>query len=484
MDEVCPHHRRLRRRSRPSGLLPAQSHLPLQHASQIQSIAVLPLANLSGDPSQDYFADGMTDELVTALAENRSLRVVSRTSVMRFKNSNRSLRDIASELGVDGILEGSVNRSGDHVHVNLQLIYAPTDTHVWAQSYDRDLKGALSLPKELSHAIASEAGVTSTPAKPQRQISPEAHDAYLQGRYYWFASNYQRSKEYFEKAIQLQPDYALAWDGLGDSYGASAVEGEVPSNAAFEKAHQYALKALELDDSLPEAHNSMAAYYFFNRWDWQKAEAEELRAIELNPNYAEARHLYSYILSAMNRNEESLQEQKRSTELDPFARPDALGAAYLRARQYDAAIAELRARAEIQHQNSYIQWLLSEAYRFKGMQKEAAQHAEEMFLAEGDKQSAEAVRRAAGRGDDAPLAEIFLKQDQERARKQYLSPIHLAYDYALLGRKEETLRALEDGFRERDPMLVFLQKWQAFDCLHSDPRYRALVAKMGLPPAY
>ncbi len=451
----------------------------------IHSLAVLPLTNLSGDPSQDYYADGMTDEMITALAQNRSLRVVSHTSVMQYKGASRPLREIAQALGVDGILEGSVNRSADHVHVNLQLIYAPSDTHVWAQSYDRDLNGALSLPEELSHTIASEAMVGSTPAKPQRQVSPEAHDAYLQGRYYWFAGNTERSKEYFEKAVRLQPDYAAAWSGLGDSYGASAVNGDVPPDAAFEKDKQYTLKALELDDSLPEAHNSMAAYYLFNRWDWRKAEAESLRAIELNPNYAEARHIHSYILAAMNRDDESLQEQKRSTELDPFGRPDALGAAYLRIRNYDAAIAELGVRAEILPQDPYIQWLLFEAYRYKGMNKEAAQQVQEIFRAEGDKQSAEAARRAVEQGGgEAALGLVFLRQDQARAGKRYLSPIHLAYDYAMLGRKEETLRELEHSFRERDPLLVFLQKWQAFDFLHSDPRYRALVVKMGLPPAY
>ncbi len=462
----------------------SQRIFALNRIGPIQSIAVLPLANLSGDPTQDYYADGITDELITALAQNRSLRLVSRTSAMQYKGVNRPLRDIARKLGVDGILEGSVNRSGNHVHVNLQLIYAPTDTHIWAQSYDRDLDGALLLPQQLSQTIASEVKVASAPSRAKRYISPEAHDAYLQGRYYWFGSNYERSKEYFEKAIQLQPDYALAWDGLGDSYGASAVAGQVLPQEAWSKGHAATLKALELDDSLPEAHNSMAAFYFFNRWDWHKAEAESLRAIELDPNYAEAHHIHSYILSAMNRDYESVQEQERSTELDPFARPEALGTAYLRARQYDAAINELRVRAEIQRQDPYIQFLLFEAYRFKGMKTEAGQRAEQVFLLAGDKQSAETFRRAWERAGEAAVGELFLKQDQHRARKQYLSPIHLAYDYALLGRKEETLRALEDCFRERAPLLVFLQKWRVFDFLHSDERYRALVHNIGLPPAY
>ena len=330
------------------GVLAGRDRLFGRHQiAPIHSIAVLPLVNLSGDPSQDYFADGMTDELITALAENRSLRVVSRTSAMQYKGVNKPLREIAQSLGVDGILEGSVNRSGNHVHVNLQLIYAPTDTHVWAQSYDRDLSGAMALPTELSQTIATEAKVSSALARVKRPVSPEAYDAYLQGRYYWFASNYERSKQYFEKAIGLQPDYAAAFSGLADSYCASAVSGDIPPNPAFEKDEQYALRALELDDSLPEAHTSIAAYYFFNRWDWQDAEAHELRAIELNPNDAEARHIHAHILTVMNRDDEAVREEARSAEIDPSAQTSELGMVLLHARQYDAAIAELRVRAEI-----------------------------------------------------------------------------------------------------------------------------------------
>lgn len=450
----------------------------------IHSLAVLPLTNLSGDPSQDYYADGMTDELITALAENHALRVVSRTSGMQYKGVNKPLREIAQALGVDGIMEGSVNRSGNNVHINLQLIYAPTDTHMWAQSYDRDPSGALLLPQEIAQIVASVAKVASAPTKVKRYVSPEAHDAYLRGRYIWFGGNMGRSREYFEKAIQLQPDYAAAWSGLSDTYGASAVMGEAPPKEAWPKEYTAAVKALELDDSLAEAHNSMAAFYFFNAWDWKRAEAEELRAIELDPNYAEGRHLHSYILGAVNRNDESLQEQKRSSELDPFARPWALGAAYIHLRQYDAAIKALQMEDEVQPQQPMIQFCLLEAYWLKGKKKEAGKYAERMFLIGGDQPSADAVQQAFKRGVDPRLGELLLRQDEELARKRYRSPIHFAFDNAMLERKEETLRALEDGFRERDPWLVFLQKEPVFDFLHAEPRYRALVAKMGMPPAY
>jgi TolB-like protein/DNA-binding winged helix-turn-helix (wHTH) protein len=450
----------------------------------IHSIAVLPLANLSGDASQEYFADGMTDELITALAKNRSLRVVSRTSVMQYKGVRRPLPKIAQELGVDGILEGSVERSGNRVHMTAQLIYAATDTHIWAESYDRDLNGALSLPDELAQMVVHEAKVVSAPVRPPRYISPEAHDSYLHGRYLWFGSNYTRSREYFEKAIQLQPDYAAAWTGLGDSYAASAVGGEIPPQEAFAKAEASARKALALDDSLPEAHNSIAAFYLFNAWDWHRAESESARAVELNPNYAEGRHLHSYTLYALNRDDEALQEQKRATEIDPFARPWALGDAYVHHRQYDAAINELRARAEVQPQDPWVQFCLSDVYRFKGMKNEAALHAKQSFLAWGDTKSAAAVRRAFERGGVPAMDQWLLSQDLDQARKKYVSPFTLAYDYARLERKEDTLRALEDSYRERSPSLLFIQKEPVFDFLHSEPRYRDIVKKMGLPPAY
>jgi TolB-like protein/DNA-binding winged helix-turn-helix (wHTH) protein len=450
----------------------------------IHSIAVLPLANLSGDASQEYFADGMTDELITALAKNRSLRVVSRTSAMQYKGVRQPLPNIARELGVDGILEGSVQRSGNRVHMTAQLIYAATDTHIWAESYDRDLSGALSLPDELAQMVVHEAKVASAPVRPPRYVSPEAHDSYLHGRYLWFGGNNARSREYFEKAIQLQPDYAAAWDGLGDTYGASAVEGEIPPQEAFAKAEAAARKALELDDSLPEAHNSLAAFYLFNAWDWHRAESESARAVELNPNYAEGRHIHSYTLYALNRDDEALQEQKRATEIDPFARPWALGGAYIHLRQYDAAINELGARAEIQPQDPTVQFFLSEAYRFKGIKNEAALHAEQSFLAAGDNKSAAAVRHAFERGGIPAMDQWFLSQDLDQARKNYVSPFTLAYDYAHLERKEETLRDLEDSYRERSPKLLFIQKEPVFDFLHSEPRYRDIVTKMGLPPAY
>jgi TolB-like protein/DNA-binding winged helix-turn-helix (wHTH) protein len=214
-----------------------------KQARLIKSLAVLPLENLSGDPAQEYFADGMTDEVITMLAKNPSLRVISRTSVMQYKKVHRPLREIAQELGVDGILEGSVGRTGNRVHVTAQLIHAASDTHVWAESFDRDLSDVGSLQNELAQTIAKQVGATTSgSSKPERRINPEAHDAYLLGRYYWFASEYEKSREYFQKAIDLQPDYATAWGGLADSYSATAAAGKFRPEEVMPQAEVAARK--------------------------------------------------------------------------------------------------------------------------------------------------------------------------------------------------------------------------------------------------
>jgi TolB-like protein/DNA-binding winged helix-turn-helix (wHTH) protein len=457
---------------------------PKNRVGPIHSIAVLPLVNLSGDPSQDYYADGLTDEFITALARNRSLRVVSRTSAMQYKAASQPLTKIAYELGVDGILEGSVNRVAKQVHVNLQLIYAPTDTHVWAQSYDRDLNNTLSLPEELSATIAREAKVSSAPAQPQRYVNPEAHDAYLRGRYLWMGGNYDESQNYFEKAIQLQPDYAPGWSGLSRSILGRADSGSARARDVVDEAEATARKAVELDDSFAEGHDAMAGVYLFGKWDWDRADVESRRSLELDPNFSGAHHLRSYILLAMNRPEEALQEQKRATEIDPFERPWALGRAYYFVRQYDAAIEEFRMRAQTQSGALWVHSFLSKVYGFKGMEKESEQELEEDTRINSGEKAAAEIRRTYERGGRRAVLQLQLNDLKTRSRKEKVPPWELAEAYAALGMKDETLRQLGDLYRERSIYLVFLQDEPVFDFLHSDERYRALVKKIGLMPAY
>jgi TolB-like protein/DNA-binding winged helix-turn-helix (wHTH) protein len=453
-------------------------------AGQIQSIAVLPLANLSGDPSQEYFADGVTDELITMLARNTSLRVISRTSVMQYKSARRPLRDIAKELGVDGILEGSVERLDNRVHMTVQLIHARTDTHLWAESYDRNSEQVYSLPSVISETIAQKLNASRTTAKPQRYINPEAHDAYLRGRYFWFAGMDDRAQESMKQAVKLQPDYAAAWSGLADAYIVLSISGQAPPQQIKNDVEVASRKALELDDALPEAHNSMAARYLFLDWNWKLADAESRRAIDLNPQFAEAYHLHSYILLAMNRSEESLKEQLRSTELDPFARSWALARNYLMRRQYDQAIKELIMRKDAQPKELFTRFMLTQAYSRKGMLKEAIRELEEGFRLTQNEKAAAEIEQSFQKGGAKAVDQWFLDRDLAQAKKAYVSPMKLAGDYAELGRKEETLAMLEAAYRERTPSLVFLQYTPELDFVHDDPRYRKILKDMNMEPAY
>jgi TolB-like protein/DNA-binding winged helix-turn-helix (wHTH) protein len=449
---------------------------------QIHSLAVLPLENLSADPAQEYFADGMTDELITMLAKNAELRVVSRTSVMQYKKVHRPLANVARELGVDGILEGSVERSGSRLHINAQLIYAPQDRHVWAESYDRDLNDLASLQSELARTIARQVGLTATSsARPELRINPEAHDAYLLGRYYWFGRQDVKSREYFLKAIQLQPDYASAHAALADSYVGAVVLGapKAELQEAMTKGEQEARQAIALDDSDADAHHSMAAFDFFLGWNLEAAERESARSIELNPRYSESRHLRAYILSALQRNEEAVQEERRSMEIDARIHPWALGYALLRARQYDAGIAELRARAEVQPEDDTVHEFLSNLYWYKGMVAESVHELAKAYVPKSAAELEAAFRKGGARG----AVEWQLAHWRKLHPNEYVPPLHFAAKYARLGRKDEALRYLEQAYDEHVPWLIFIQSEPDFDSLHSDPRYQAIVKKLGLPPA-
>lgn len=448
----------------------------------IHSIAVLPLTNLSGDKAQEYFSDGLTDELTTALAQNHSLRVVSRTSAMQYKGVNKPLPEIARALDVDGILEGSVMRTNNQVHVNLQLIYAPTDTHVWAESYDRSLSDAISLPEEVSQTIATQAKTPPPEVKAPRYVSPQAHDAYLQGRFYWNMVDFPRSKSYFERAVQLQPDYAAAWAGLAETYTTYAVGWLVPPSEAFPKAQECAEKALALDNSLAEAHNALAMIYLFRDWDWQKAEGEARRTVALDPNFATGHSTLSLILFVQNRDEEALQEQKLAAELDPLSEP--LGSAYLLAGQTDAAIDDLTHHAEFVR-DFWTEFDLATAYRLKGEDSKAAEALEQAFLNKNDGKSAEEIRRAFEKRGIHGVWEWSLNQQLAQInRKQYVSPWVLAWQYAELRDREHTLVELEAAYKEHTGWLLFLQKEPIFDFLHNEPRYRKIVKDMGLTPTY
>ena len=461
----------------------ARQRRNLAATQNIRSLAVLPLDNLSGDPAQDYFADGMTDELITMLAKNSTLRITSRTSTMQYKGAHRPLREIAQALGVDGILEGSVERTDGKVHMTIQLIQADTDTHLWAESYDRDTKDVVTLPSEAAEAIAKRLN-SAVAVKPARYVNPEAQDAYLHGRYLWFREQYEKSADYFRKATELQPDYALGWTGLADYYGAGVVDGYLDPRTALPAESAAARKAIALDDSLAQAHLSLAAAYWMSNWDPVRADQEAQRAIEIDPKFADAHHLRARFLSMLNRHPDAIEAQKKAMELDPFGRPWAIAYIYILARQYDAAITDGLQRLESMPNDATLHGILSWAYRCKGMHKETVQMLESYFLLSGDKQSAADVRRAFEQGGYEAVLHWEIAATELRSTKQYVSPVVMALLYAQLGQREKTLALLEEGYRQHSPQLLDIQNNSDFDFLHKDPRYCSLVQKIGLPPAW
>jgi TolB-like protein/DNA-binding winged helix-turn-helix (wHTH) protein len=459
----------------------------------IDSVAVLPLENLSGDPNQDYFADGMTNELVTMLAKDSTLRVVSRTSAMQYKGVHRQVGEIAVKLGVNGIVEGTVNRSGDKVHMTVQLIHAGSDTNLWAESYDRDAENSVSLPSEAARAIAARLKKVAAPAVPPRFISSEAHEAYLHGRYFFWAGTHtnafhdqamNKAGEYFKQAVALQPDYAEAWSGLSDFYQVSALHGDVPPAESQQRAEAAAIRALQLDGSLADAHNAMAANLLFFKWNGQGALAESARSLELDPNSDDHHFLRSKILTAMSRMEEALQEQKKAAELDDFARPYGLAYMLLNMRRYDAAVNEVRVRLETLPGDSRLHSVLAQAYWYQGMKKEAGEELEKEALLENDKSREAAIRHAFESDGYEGIIRLQLDDLNRRAATEYVAPFQFADHYAELRLKEPTLHFLDEAYKEHSPRLVYLQSYPAYDFLHSDQRYRTIVTKVGLPSSF
>jgi TolB-like protein/DNA-binding winged helix-turn-helix (wHTH) protein len=460
-----------------AGLLHLDSDPP------ITSLAVIPLDNLSGDPNQEYLADGMTDDLITMLAKNSTLRIVSRTSVMQYKSARRPLREIANALGVDGVLEGSISRSGNRIHMTIQLIRAKTDAHIWAESYDRDADAIVSLPRDAALTIAERLKSAAVQPAP-RYVNPEAHDAYIHGRYLWSAGQNDKAGEYFKKATELQPDYAPGWSGMSMYYVRGAATGEMLPLESLPLGEAAAIKAVQLDDSSPEAHMVMGGTVLVSRWDWARAERESIRTIELDPQYFEGYHLRARIFAALNRHEEALEAEKKAAELDPFARPSALSHYYVLARQYDTALQDALQRKEALPNDASLAFALFDIYRCKRMDQEAEQFFEKGLLLTGEKDSAEAVRHAFQKDGYRGMAAWQIEHLEKRSASHYVSPMDFAFWYAQLGQREKTLSLLEEGYHERSPKLLYIQSDPAYDFLHADPRYRSLIQRIGLPPAY
>jgi TolB-like protein len=449
----------------------------------ISSLAVLPLDNLSGDSSQDYFADGMTDELITMLAKESSLRIVSRTSVMQYRGARRPLPEIARALHADAILEGSVSRSAHQVHMNLQLIRADTDSHLWADSYERDAND-LALPDEAAKAIANQLRRAIPAVKANRYVNPAAHDAYLHGNYLWFGDHMEESGAWFRKAIDLQPDYALAWAGLSAYYGEGVAGDVLDPRTSLVPQEQAAERALELDPNLPQAHQVMGAMFLIDRWDWADADREILRAISLDPQNGDLYYLRACLLQALNRNAEAIELGKKAMEIDPFSRPYALASLYPFARQFDAALKEIRLRLEANPNNLALLGLEMDTLRRMGNYKEAVDVWARWHILTGDPQSAVNLRRAWDRGGARGFVRWQLGRRLLQSKSGYVSPVELASYYAQLGDKERTLALLEEGYQQHATDTLWIQGDPAYDFLHSDRRFRSIVQRTGVAPAY
>jgi TolB-like protein/lipopolysaccharide biosynthesis regulator YciM len=449
------------------------------------AIAVLPLQNLSGDPHQDYFADSMTEELIADLGQVSASRVISRTSTMTYKGTTKTLPQIARELGVDTVVEGSVLRQGKQVRITAQLIDARTDHHLWARSYVRDLNDVLTLQAEVARTIADQIRIAVTPeerarlARP-RTVDPEAQEPYLQGMQALGTGNPGKAIGYFQKAIDKDPNYAQAEAALADSYGWMGEAGWMPYSEAFPKEKAAAMKAIALDEALPEGHVQLAHAAMNLDWDWSTEEKEFTRALELNPNSAPVRWAYSNYLERMGRLREAISELQLALQLDPISsrafHNSAFG--YYYARQYDQALLQMQHASALHHEPEELTFPLAVIYVEKGMYDEAIQQFQKL----GDQPHGLGhMGNAYGRMGRETEALKMVSRLQTQVQRTGVGRYEIALVYAGLGKKDEAFAWLEKSFAARDKGLTYLKIDPCLDPLRSDSRFQDLVRRVGLP---
>ncbi len=456
-------------------------------AGQIQSLAVLPLENLSGDPEQDYFANGMTDALITDLAKGGKLRVISRTSVMPYKGAQKPLPRIAQELGVDAVVEGSVLESGNRVRITAQLIEARSDKHLWAESYERDLRDILSLQDDVAFAIATavRGSVAQSHAIPRRRIDPDAYRLYLKGTYYWdkrTGEGFQEATKYLNQAIDKDPTFALAYSALAGSYLNLSGYSLSSTREVLPKARAAALKALELDNTLSDAHEALATVHMIE-WSFADAEKEFRESLTLDPGNAGAHQGYGFFLARMGRLDEASGEFRKATELDPLwlIHDVYLGNVYYYQGRYDEAIKEYNKVLEMNPD-----FWLAHGYRAFAYEKETKfQEADadlQKVLAAFPHTNAKAAlgELYALRGKKAEAHKI-IRELQEDSKKEYVSDYWLATVYVALGDKDTAFRLLENAYAERSLWLLDLKVDPRFAAVRSDPRFQDLLRRIGLP---
>jgi TolB-like protein/DNA-binding winged helix-turn-helix (wHTH) protein/Flp pilus assembly protein TadD len=460
----------------------------------IKSLAVLPLKNLSGDATQEYLADGMTEALIGRLSRIHDLRVISRTSVMGFKDTRVSVPEIAKALHVDAIVEGSVIREGTRVRVTVQMIRGATDEHIWAEEYQQEYRSILSLTEEVARTIGQQIKIRLTPQEQgglagARAVDPQVHESYLKGRYYFnqrTEDSMNRSIGHFQQAIDTDPSYALAYCGLADAYAMLGFRGGVPSKDALSKAKAAALKAIELDDTLGEPHASLAFIAETHEWDWATAEREYKRALELNPGDARAHHWYAGYLMYVGRFEEGIAEAKRARDLDPLSLPvnNALAGRLLVAGRVDEALKQLQDTLEMNPHFAPTHQTLGWAYLNKGKQKEAIQEFQQALQLSGtdDRDIMLDLGFAYAKAGNREEARKILAELKKLHERGLVPSGSIAILYGALGELNEAFAWLEKAYDERDPELTYLKvPGRRFEPLRHDARFQELVHRVGLP---
>ncbi len=452
----------------------------------IHSIAILPLENLSGDPAQDYFADGMTEELINDLGQVSTLRVISLTSSMSYKGTKKKLPEIAHELAVDGVVEGGILREGNQVRISAQLIDARTDRPIWAHTYVRDLTSVLAWQGEVAQAIAEEISSEVTPQEQarlarSRPVDPEAQDLYLHGILLRSADDCKNAVGYFNRAIEKSPSYAQAHSALATCYGLMGESGAMPYEEAFSRQKAEAIKAIELDNSLSEAHAELANTAMTLDWDWATAAAEFRRALELNPNSATSHEKYAFYLVRTGHPREALTEVERSVDLDPVSGSTfhSEGFIYYFSHKYDQALAVTRTVRGLKINLPDWNFLLGDIYAEKGMYPESIA----AFLKAGDGPYALGhLGNTYARAGQVDAARKTISQLEEHVQKDGVGRYEIALVYAGLGDKKEAFKWLEDSYHAHDVGLVYLKIDPCLDPLRSDPRFDDLMRRVGLAP--
>ena len=462
-------------------------------ANRINSLAVLPLANLSQDPEQEYFADGMTEALITDLSKIGALRVISRTSAIQYKGAHKTAPEIAKELNIDAIVEGSVMRSGNRVRITAQLIQARTDEHLWAEEYERDLGDVLRLQSEVAQAIAQQIRVRLTPQQlarlgSARVVDPQAYELYLKGRFAWSRTSTQEglrnAQSYFEEAIRKDSTFAPAYGGLADCYLALGSLRWLAPQDASQRAKKAILKALKLDETLGEAHSALGWLSWRNDWDWATAEREFRYAIELSPNYIEGHENLVWYLAWSGRSTEALDEIRKIRELDPaypYISPES--GVYYHLRNYQALIQASRKYVTSVPDDWTGPYFLGVAYEGLGRLQDAIpEYQKAINLSHGDQDPSASLAHAYAAAGKKTEAQKILSRLQRTSRTSYVSPYMIATIYAGLTDKERAFEFLEKAYQERSSDIVyFLKSDLRIDNLRSDPRFQDLVRRMNFP---